>query len=233
MSALVKIEQTVELSQPRTAVWPVLAKTDWINRAVKLPAVQYEVKPLPEGGSHITAHARMLGIPLAWREFPFEWTEPEFYQVRRIFHGGPFAEGVMGLRLRETGPGCAIDIFAHFLPRNALGTLLARHVIGPKTMRDMRKLVRHVGEHLAGREPAVMPQLPRAAANLAALDSGLEKLRAEKFPDLLLDQFPHFPGHRAGCGTPRTSAPLPSPDTGAPAGGKPCGCSCKAPAPAS
>ncbi|MDR3459164.1 MAG: DUF5939 domain-containing protein [Verrucomicrobiae bacterium] len=192
MPALVKIEETVELSQPRALVWPVLAKTDWINRAVKLPAVQYEVKPLPEGGSQINARARMLGIPLAWREFPFEWTEPEFYQVRRIFHGGPFAEGVMGLRLRETGPGCAIDIFAHFLPRNAFGAFLARNIIGPKTMRDMRKLVRHVGEHLTGREPAVMPQLPRQAASLAALDRGLETLRTEKLPATLLDQLRAF-----------------------------------------
>jgi len=192
MAALVKIEETVELSQPRAAVWPVLAKTDWINRAVKLPAVRYEVEPLPEGGSKVTAHARLLGIPLVWREFPFEWTEPEFYQVRRIFHGGPFAEGVMGLRLREQGSGCAIEIFAHFQPRNLLGTLLARHVIGPKTMRDMRKLVRHVGEHLAGQQRTVMPQLTQAPANLPAIEAGLEKLRAEKISALLLDQFRGF-----------------------------------------
>jgi hypothetical protein len=32
MPRLVKIEETVELPQPRSAVWPVLAKTDWINR---------------------------------------------------------------------------------------------------------------------------------------------------------------------------------------------------------
>ena len=188
MPGLVKIEETVELSSPRTAVWPVLAKTDWINRAVKLPAVRYEVEPLPEGGSKIIAHARLLGIPLVWQEFPFEWTEPEFYQVRRIFLGGPLAEGVLGLRLRETSAGCAVEIFAHFQPRNALGALLARHIIGPKTMRDMRVLVRHVGEHLAGQQPAVMPQLPRAEANLAALDKGLEKLAAEQFSAAQLAQ---------------------------------------------
>ena len=32
MPRLVKIEETVEPLQPRAAVWPVLAKTDWINR---------------------------------------------------------------------------------------------------------------------------------------------------------------------------------------------------------
>lgn len=189
MAGLVKIEETVELPQPRAAVWPILAKTDWINRAIKLPAVRYEVKPLPQGGSSVIARAKILGVPLQWQEFPFEWTEPEFYQVRRIFHGGPLTEGVMGLRLRATKAGCAVEIFAHFQPRNFFGVLLARHVIGPKTMRDMRKLLRHVGEHLAGQQPTMMPQLPRAKANLAALAGGLAKLRSENFSEPLVDQF--------------------------------------------
>ncbi|HEV2694577.1 MAG TPA: DUF5939 domain-containing protein [Verrucomicrobiae bacterium] len=192
MAGLVKIEETVALSQPRAAVWPVLAKTDWINRAVKLPAIRYEVEPLPEGGSKVTAHARMMGISLVWREFPFEWIEPEFYQVRRVFQGGPFVEALVGIRLRETLAGCAVEIFAHFQPRNAFGAFLARRVIGPKTMRDMRKVVRHVGDHLAGQQRAVMPELPRAAANLAAVESGLEKMRAEKVPGLLLEYFRTF-----------------------------------------
>ena len=192
MAALVKIEATVELSQPRAALWPVLAKTDWVNRAIKLPSVRYEIEPLPEGGSNVTARASFLGIPLVWREFPFEWTEPEFYQVRRVFQGGPLAEGVMGLRLHETPSGCAIDIFAHFRPRNVFGTLLARHVLGPKTMRDMRKLIRQVGENLASQRPEVMPQLPRAAANPGALDRGLEKLKAENLSPILIDQLREF-----------------------------------------
>jgi hypothetical protein len=50
--------------------------------------------------------------------------------VRRCFHGGPFTEGVMGLRLRDDGAGCAIEIFAHFQPRNALGTFLVLTCIG-------------------------------------------------------------------------------------------------------
>ena len=189
MAGLVKIEETVELPHPRAAVWPILAKTDWINRVIKLPAVHYEIEPLPEGGSKITAHAKMFGLPLRWHEFPFEWTEPDFYQVRRVFDGGPLAECLMGLRLRETGAGCAVDIFGHFQPRNMFGTFFARNLIGPKTMRDMRKLVRHVGAHLAGQQPTVMPQLPRAQANLATLELGLAKLRSENFPGSQINKF--------------------------------------------
>ena len=78
MAGLVKIEETVDLPLPRAAVWPMLAKTDWINRAVGLPPVKYHVEPLPEGGSKVIARAKILGLPLVWQEFPFEWTEPEF-----------------------------------------------------------------------------------------------------------------------------------------------------------
>ncbi len=188
MPGLIKIEETVELPHPRAAVWPLLARTDWINRAVKLPAVRYEVEPLPEGGSKITAHAKVFGIPLAWREFPFEWTEREFHQVRRVFLSGPFKGGVFGLRLRETKSGCKVEIFAHFETKNVLGTFLARNVIGPKTMREMRALVRHIGEHLAGQQPAAMPNLPRATANLTVLNHGFEKLHAGRLSVVLIEK---------------------------------------------
>ncbi len=187
MSKLVKIESTVVLPQPRAAVWPVLAKTDWVNRAVKLPSIHYEFEPLPEGGSKITAHAKIFGIPLTWRELPFEWTEPEFYQVRRIYHGGPLAEALLGIRLRETNGGCAVEIFGHFKPRHALGAILARNIAGPKALRDMRRLIKHVGEHLAGQQTEAMPELPRAEAKPGALAAGLEKLSAGKVPELLIE----------------------------------------------
>jgi adenylate cyclase len=185
---LVKIEETVAMRHSRETVWPVLAKTDWINRAVGLPAVTYDVRPLPEGGSYVTARAKIFGITIAWKELPFEWTEPKFYQVRRIFSSGPLVEGVMGLRLRETPAGCAIDVFAHFIPRNSFGALFARHLLGPKTMRDMRKLLRHVDEHLAGQQTAVMPKLPTAVANQSVLEDGLKRLRAENLSEPLVSR---------------------------------------------
>jgi class 3 adenylate cyclase len=188
MPNLVKIEETVELPHSCAAVWPILAKTDWINRAIGLPPVNYEVRPLPEGGSHVTARAKILGQKVVWQEFPFEWSEPKFYQVRRIYLGGPLAEGVLGLRLRETATGCAVEIFAHLLPRNAFGAFLAHFIVGPKSLRDMRRLVRHVGKHLSGQERTAMPKLPVAPANQIVLAAGLKKLRAQNLPEALVDK---------------------------------------------
>jgi class 3 adenylate cyclase len=182
MPELLKIEDTVELPHPRAAVWPILARTDWINRAIGLPPVKYQTKPLPEGGSEVTARAKIFGFQLAWREFPFEWTEPEFYRVRRVYHSGPLAECITGLRLRETPSGCAVDIFAHFQPRNLVGSFFARNILGPKTLRDMRLLLRDVGRHLAGEQRIVMTKLPVTASNRDALDAGLKKLGAQNLP---------------------------------------------------
>ena len=182
----VKINATMELPQSRAAVWPVLARTDWLNRAIGLPPVKYTIEPLPEGGSKITARAKVFGVPMAWQEFPFEWTEPEFYQVRRVFTAGPLAEAVLGLRLRESSAGCVVEAFANFQPRNFFGTFFAKNIAGPKAMRDMRALVRHVGEHLAGRQVAVMPKLSVATANPTVLENGLKQLLVEKISPALV-----------------------------------------------
>jgi class 3 adenylate cyclase len=182
MPDLVKIEETLELPHPRASVWPILARTDWINRAVGLPPVKYDIKPRPEGGSEITAHAKIFGFRLAWREFPFEWTEPEYYQVRRVFSSGPFVDSVAGLRLKETSAGCAVEVFAHFTSRNAFGKFLARKILGPKTMRDMRVLVSDVGKFLAGQRHIAMSNLPVTAPDEAALDTGMKKLHGKNLP---------------------------------------------------
>ena len=182
MPDLVKIEETMELPHPRAAAWPILARTDWINRAVGLPPVKYDINPLPEGGSEIIARAKIFGIKLEWREFPFEWTEPEFYQVRRIYSSGPFAESLTGIRLKETPAGCAVEIFAHFTPRNAFGKFLARKILGPKTMRDMRVLVSDVGKFLSGQQRTAMSNLPVTATDPAALGEGMKKLHGKNLP---------------------------------------------------
>lgn len=189
MPSTVKIEDIVELPHPRRSVWPILSKTDWLNRAVGLPPVNYDIQPLKEGGSKITARAKIFGLALSWTEHPFEWTEPKFYQVRRVFHSGPLTEGTMGMRLRETSSGCAVEIFAHFTAKNSFGHFLARNVIGPKAARDMRTVVRQVGENLSRQQRVVMPKLPASVPNEHALNGGLRRLREDNQPTQLVKRF--------------------------------------------
>ena len=67
------------------------------NRALGLPAVQYRSEPLPGGGTAVWATAKLNGLTLRWREWPFEWSEPEFHLVRRDFSTGPLAQFIGGV----------------------------------------------------------------------------------------------------------------------------------------
>src|SRR5438876_885325 len=92
---------TISVRFGEVFVRPVLSKTDWLNRSIGLPPVSYEIEPRPEGGSTVMARARLLGLEMRWQEFPFEWLEPEFYHVHRIFESGPFTEATMGIDFME------------------------------------------------------------------------------------------------------------------------------------
>jgi len=192
MPDVVKIHETISLPHRREVVWPILSRTDWVNRAIGLPPVKYEVKPLSEGGSEVTARARAYGLSLRWTEYPFEWTEPKFYQVRRVFHSGPLVEAVLGLRLNEAGEGCTIEMHGDFTPRNALGAFVARRLLGPKTLRDLRTLILGISENITARRAIVIPKLPTATANPTVLEVGLKKLRAENFPEPLVTHLKEF-----------------------------------------
>ncbi|MHB8521052.1 MAG: DUF5939 domain-containing protein [Limisphaerales bacterium] len=178
MAAPVMIEHFLDLAFPPGEVWPILSKTDWINRALGLPPVSYDIQPLPEGGSSVTAKARLFGMELRWQELPFEWLENEFYRVRRVFEAGPLAEADLGVEFRPQGErGTRLRVCSALTPRHAVGAWLMRNILGPKSARDMRTIVAHVEDHLRGQKPVALPKLPRTPVAAPALADGLEKLR--------------------------------------------------------
>jgi class 3 adenylate cyclase len=188
LGAVIRIETHYDIPFPRTEVWPVLSKTDWINRSMGLPPVRYEFAPAPGGGSVVTGHSRLPIGGMRWREFPFEWREPDYYVAHRVFESGPFTEARLGLDLHDSGTGTHVVCFSEMEPRNRVASWLIRHVIGPKADRDMRRIVNHVTEYLRGRESVVIPKLPTHAPNEAALAIGLEKLRAAGEPEPLIER---------------------------------------------
>ena len=166
----------------RELVWPVLSNTDWFNRALGLPAVQYEFQPRPEGGSSAIARARLAGLEIVWRELPFEWLEPEFYRVRRVLQRGPFREAVIALELQPQAGGTRAIITSEVLPRNSLGKLMAEKILFPKTRHDVHGIMRHVDEFLRGRKPVALPRLSVRAVREVALRTGLDNLRRAGLP---------------------------------------------------
>jgi adenylate cyclase len=171
-----------ELPFPRELVWPVLSNTDWFNRALGLPSVQYEFQARAEGGSSTIARARMAGLEIVWQELPFEWLEPEFYRVRRILQRGPFREAVVALELQPQPGGTRAIISSEVLPRNSLGKLMAEKILFPKTRHDVHRIMRHIEEFLRGQRPVALPRLTVHSVNEVALQTGLDKLRRVGLP---------------------------------------------------
>lgn len=189
---MIRLETHYDLPFPREAVWPVLSKTDWINRAMGLPAVEYEFSPRPEGGSIVRGRSRLPIGQMRWREQPFEWLEPEFYRAHRVFDSGPFTEARLGMELREARGGTQVVCFSDMTPRNAFSAWLIKNVVGPKADRDMRRIVAHVAEYLRGQQAVVIPKLPTHTAHEGTLQTGLGKLRAIGQPPELIAKLDAF-----------------------------------------
>ena len=183
----VHTEHTFDVPFPRAELWPILSKTDWLNRSLGLPPVKYEIKPLPEGGTEVRAGARLLGQEMRWREMPFEWVEGEFYSVHRLFDQGPLCEARLGVDFLPAEQGTSrVRAYSELTPRNLLGTWIARAILGPKGVRDMRHVITHVTEHLRGRQAVVLPKLARHPLAESAFGAGLQKLRASGQPEPLV-----------------------------------------------
>ncbi len=189
---MIRLEKHYAIAFPPEPVWPVLSNTDWINRAMGLPAVEYELAASPDGGSVVTGRSRLPIGGMRWREFPFEWQEPEFFRVHRVFESGPFTEVRLGMDLRKTPGGTEIVCFSEMEPRNALTAWLIRRVIGPKADRDMRRIVAHTAEYLQGKADVVLPDLPTHPADESALRGGLAKLRSSGQPPDLIARLETF-----------------------------------------
>ena len=189
MAAAVDTETFFDLPFPRAAVWPVFANTDWLNRALDLPAVVYRPEPLPEGGTAVWATARLNGLTLKWREWPFEWNEPEFHLVRRDFSTGPLAQFIGGIRFLETpNGGTRMCVHSRLTPRNALGHWLARTVIVPKTNRAMACAVAHARKFLEGTSRLPLPQLPVSPVDETMLQERIGGLRRAGGDAVLVDR---------------------------------------------
>lgn len=146
-------------------LWPLVADTPRLNRAIGLPPIEYEVTPAPGGGSHVEAAVRVLGVTVArWTEHPFRWEAPHGYVVVREFHGGPLQRVRGGAQLTPRDGGTEVRVFADIQPRNVVGALLTRLAIGPRNVRGVLAQCRLFERHLLGEAPDPFPQLaPRRA----------------------------------------------------------------------
>ncbi|MBI2939482.1 MAG: SRPBCC family protein, partial [Chloroflexi bacterium] len=153
------------LAMSPEALWPLVADTARLNRAIGLPPVHYNGSPAKAGGV-ARAEYRFWGIPFVrWNEHLFEIDAPRRYAVRRVFHWGPIAAAYGGVELTRDVEGTDLRVFAELTPRYALGVPVAR-LIGSRLVERIYRQCRVFEQYNAGQRPTPFPQLsPGESAN--------------------------------------------------------------------
>src|SRR5436853_4570484 len=148
------VNAVIDLDAPLEQLWPLISDTDRVNRLVGLPAFE---RADPDQELTQLIHGHYLGLPVTWREYPFEWVFEQWFQVRRDFMPPlPVERLVTGARLtplseRRTAAGAWVEL----RPRNIVGWAGARLYIGNKMMRDLLRVYRSLGALAVAAEQVV------------------------------------------------------------------------------
>ncbi len=194
MLSMKPVQQTVRFSIPysRQRVWPILSHTDWLNRVMGLPPVDYSSRALPGGGVTMEAKSKLLpGPPIVWKEYPFEWVLERSFSERRLYKNGPFHEFLAHFNLSEKNGGTEVELGAWLTPRTSFGALLARMLI-QKMKFDFRKARGHMEAHLKREPISDLPLDSNLPTDGVLLEEGLEKLRKEGWADRILEKLRIF-----------------------------------------
>ncbi len=113
-----------KLSQPPSALWPLLADTNRIHEALEMP--RYSVVVEREGESRkLVAHSGQGARRLEWEETPFEWVAGQWWRFDRRFLKGPLARFGATLYLRKSAGGGALAQYAlNAEPNGVIGKTL-------------------------------------------------------------------------------------------------------------
>ena len=174
-SSLVNLNAAIELEAPLELLWPLISDTDRVNRLVGLPAFE---RTEPDQDLTQLVHGHYLGIPVAWREYPFEWVFEQWFQVERAFAPPlPVDRLVTGARLVALpGDRTRVEVWVRIQPRNALGWAGAQLYIGKKLLGDLLRVYRTLGAHAAAAGRVALPPPRPPVVNAERLALATERL---------------------------------------------------------
>jgi class 3 adenylate cyclase len=187
MASTVNLSATLVLDASPERLWPLLSDTGRVDRAMGIPAFERSTLE-PDLSFAVSSH--YLGLPVAWREYPYEWVFEQWYQVSRVFLPPIPVERVTNRTTLTALPGgkTQVDITVVVEPRGTLGWLAARLYIGRKLLGDLIRTYRSFGE-LALAAELVAPPPPRTpVVNADRLRFGAERLRQYRIRPALIDR---------------------------------------------
>ncbi len=193
-SAPVHLHWEWQLRSAPGALWPIVANTDRVNKAIGLDPVDFTDTADPEGGSTRIGHLQVLGLDVVWREHPFEWVKGREHSVFREYRKGPFEALWNRVRLEPTADGgtrLEHDIWLEH--RNLLGRVAAHLEVTRKVGRNLDRLYRRIDDVVlkSRGEPLDVFEEPHnpTEAQKRHVERGVRALRDREFSSGLIDRF--------------------------------------------
>jgi adenylate cyclase len=169
----ISLTARASVTLPPERIWAFLSDTDRMNRAISLPAIRFVPIPDPSKKGHFRAETHVLGMLVEYEEFPWNWVEPRYYEMKRRFASGPIEEIRGGIRMEPTSSGTDLEAWASITPRSWIGKLAAKG-IGAKAGKEIVALVRAFEAHARDEQAAPAPGLPPPAnVNVDVLEARL------------------------------------------------------------
>ncbi len=144
------------------ALWPLVARTDRVNRATGLDAVDYMTTREEGKVARFGEMRGPLNMRLSWREHPYEWVEAQRMSVLREYSSGPLRWLAYSVDLQPDGSGTRLLSTIRVLPRNVLGVAAAKMEIGVRLKRAFTRLYIRMDRHLVGDNSRKRPEVKRS-----------------------------------------------------------------------
>jgi len=117
LRAQVKIqEKSLVLNFSRETLWPLVSNTDMLNQKIGLQSTLNRFSPLEQGGSLMQVETKAAGLTQAYQELPFEWQEPQFLAVERIYEQGLFKYLRFSIGLEAHAEGTRLTCRIEYVP---------------------------------------------------------------------------------------------------------------------
>ena len=186
-SSTVNLNATLIIDVSPERLWPLLSDTGRIDRAMGIPAFERSTLE-PDLSFAVSSH--YLGLPVAWREYPYEWVFEQWYQVARVFLSPLPIERVVNRTTLTALPGgkTQVDVTIAVEPRGLIGWLAARLYIGRKLLGDLIRTYRSFGELAQAAALIAPPPARKPVVKLDRLTQAADRLRLFSIDAPLLER---------------------------------------------
>jgi class 3 adenylate cyclase len=178
------LRAALEIDASIERLWPILSDTDRTNRLIGLPASEH-VQREKDLSRIIKGH--YLGVPVTWQEQPFEWVFQRWFAVERTFNA-PIPVTRLYTRTALVplpNQRTRVEVEVQVRPRNMIGRLGARPVIGQQMIGNLMKLYRQIGNQIVNEAIEVPPPVKAPTVNVSALERGKQLLQQAGIRDEL------------------------------------------------